>query len=76
MTKRPSRPDTVTVYGFTVFDYASRDMQVASFKATREAISAMGRAQLVQGTAEEVARDALDSQGRFRRLPTGWGELH
>ena len=68
--------DTVTVYSYMAFDFDTREMQVVATKATPEAIAAMHRALLVQGTAEAVPRHALDGNGHFRRLPTGWGELH
>lgn len=67
--------DTVTVYSFRVFDPETREMEVATCKATREAISSMGRAEHLPATAEVVPRDALDTQGRFRRVATGWGEF-
>ena len=67
--------DSVTVFSFRVFDPESREMQVASCKATRAAIGAMHLAELLPATAEDVPGDALDAQGRYRRVATGWGEL-
>lgn len=75
MTVAPHTDDTVTVHSFLAFDFDSREMQVANGKATRETIGAWRHAQLVPGTAEDVPRDALDSDGLFRRQATGWGEL-
>ena len=71
------RPDThtVTVHGFKVFDPDSREMQVAACKATLAAIGQVASAEPVPGTAEDVPRHALDDQGRYRRVPTGWGAL-
>ena len=37
-------------------------------------ITARGK-EALEATAEEVAPDALDAQGRYRRVATGWGEL-
>jgi hypothetical protein len=70
-----NRSDTVTVFSFRAFDLDSREMQVASGKATRDAIARFSLAELVPGTAEDVPRRALDAQGRYRRVATGWGEL-
>jgi hypothetical protein len=67
--------DTVTVYSFRVFDLESKDMRVSRYKATRKAIAAVRGAQVLEGTAEQVAASALDQHQRFRRLATGWGEL-
>lgn len=70
---RPS--ETVTVFGFKVFDLETREMQVVGCKATLDAIGRLGLAEPVPGTAEDVPLGALDDQGRYRRVATGWGEL-
>ena len=75
MTDLTHRNEIVTVHCYKVFDPESREMQVALDKATREAIAALHLVELVHGTAEDVPRDAVDAQGHFRRLATGWGEL-
>jgi hypothetical protein len=67
--------DTVTVYSFRVFDLESKDMQVSGYKATRKAIGALRRAEVLEGTAEQVPASALDEHQHFRRRATGWGEL-
>ncbi|MES2714742.1 MAG: hypothetical protein V4795_03220 [Pseudomonadota bacterium] len=69
------RDGTVTVYSYKAFDPDTREMQLASGKATRAAIAAMQLAEAVPGTAEDVPRQALDADGRYRRLATGWGDL-
>jgi hypothetical protein len=69
------RDGTVTVYAFRVFDLDACEMVPGSFKATREAIAAMFKAERLEGTAEDVPHELIDAQGRFRRLATGWGEL-
>ena len=75
MTSWMNRPDTVTVFSFRVFDPETREMQVAGCKATSQAIDGFSLAELVQGTGEDVPRHALDAQGRYRRVATGWGAL-
>ncbi len=75
MMHHAPRPDTVTVLAFAVFDQDWREMRAADCKATREAIAAMRWAKVLEGTAEDVPRSALDAEGRYRRLPTGWGAL-
>lgn len=77
MTPWIHRPDTgtVTVYGFRVFDPESREMQVATCKATLDAIGRVHLAEPVPGTGEEVPAWSLDGRGRYRRVATGWGAL-
>lgn len=75
MTPWMNRPDTVTVFAYREFDLDTLDMQVAACKATREAIARSALAEPLAGTGEDVPRDALDAQGRYRRLATGWGAL-
>ena len=75
MTSWKHCADTVTVFGFRVFDPVTCEMQVATYKATMEAIEAMRLAELLPATSEEVPREALDSAGRYRRVATGWGAL-
>ena len=75
MTHPTSPAETVTVYSFSYYDLKTRETPVALFKATRAAIAATQGGRLLEGTAEVVDRDALDGQGRYRRLATGWGDL-
>lgn len=75
MTPPTPHDETVTVYSFSYFDLATRDTQVALYKATRAVIEATQGARVLEGTAEVVTRDALDAQGRYRRMATGWGDL-
>ncbi|OGB05701.1 MAG: hypothetical protein A3E25_16635 [Burkholderiales bacterium RIFCSPHIGHO2_12_FULL_69_20] len=65
----------MTVYAFRVFDLNACEMVPGNFKATREAIAAMFKAERLDATAEDVPHALIDAQGRFRRLATGWGEL-
>lgn len=73
MTPWTNRPDTVTVFSYRVFDPETCEMQVAPCKATREVIAGSALAEALEGTGEVVPRHALDAQGRYRRLATGWG---
>jgi hypothetical protein len=75
MTHWTNRPDTLTVFGFKVFDPETREMQVVGCKATLDAIGRLGLAEPVPGTAEDVPLHAVDPQGRYRRVATGWGAL-
>jgi hypothetical protein len=65
---------TVTVYNFRVQRARPEELDMAPFKAPRETIRALGGEPLA-GTAEDVPRDQLDEQGRYRRIATGWGAL-
>jgi hypothetical protein len=67
--------DLVTVFQFSEFESGSDKPVVSTYKATRDTIVNALRCQVVEGTGEEVARVAIDSKGRFRRVATGWGEL-
>lgn len=67
--------DQVTVFHFGVHETGSDIPVVSSFKATRDTIVNTLKREVLEGTGEEVPRHALDSQGRFRRVATGWGEL-
>ncbi len=67
--------DTVAVYSFRQLDLGVESARVAAFKATREAIERRALGDLLEGTATWVARDEVEADGTWRRLPTGWGEL-
>jgi hypothetical protein len=67
--------DHVTVYSFRVFDSSFEVSHVEPFKATRQAIERLSGAQVLDGTAEDVDSEELDSDGHWRRVPTGWGAL-
>jgi hypothetical protein len=67
--------DFVTVYAFRHLDGGRDTGCHAKFKATRDAIREVHRGQLLGGTHEKVRPEALDNQGRYRRVPTGWGAL-
>lgn len=66
--------DPVTVYGFRTYAGHAELPELAAFKATAEAVRALG-GEIVHGTEEKVARAELDREGRYRRQATGWGEL-
>jgi len=64
----------VKVYAFRVYGSQVESPRLANFKATRETIRRL-QGELVAGTEEDVAHSELDSDGRYRRIATGWGEL-
>lgn len=66
---------TVTVYSFRMFDLNTESDHFSNFKAAREVIVERYRGQVLEGTAESVEVSALDGEGRYRRIATGWGEL-
>jgi hypothetical protein len=68
--------ETVTVYSFRVFELDAEAYHVAPFKAPRHVITQRFRGDVLEGTGLEVDADELDEQGRYRRIPTGWGALH
>lgn len=68
-------PDLVTVFNFSQFERGSDAPVVAPYKAPRDIIEKTLKRKVLEGTGEQVARDALDSEGRYRRIATGWGEL-
>jgi hypothetical protein len=65
----------VTVYNFRTFDQGVEASEPTRYKATRERIAELREALILEGTAEQVPRSALDDQGFYRRIATGWGEL-
>lgn len=67
--------DLVTVFHFGQYESGSDVPKVSPFKATRETIVNALKCSVLEGTGEQVPRDALDGGGRFRRVATGWGEL-
>lgn len=75
MPKKSLDASKVAVYNFRDFTRGIEMAEVAPFKATRQAIQDMYRGKPIQGTEELVSPDDLDELGRYRRMPTGWGEL-
>ena len=67
--------DTVKVYNFCVFDIDAKHMRIAPCKAPRDVIVRRFHGEVLEGTAQCVAVDELDEDGRYRRIATGWGEL-
>jgi hypothetical protein len=65
---------TVKVYSFRVRDQHVESPRVENYKATRKAIIAAGGEPL-EGTEQEVPASALDPEGHYRRVNTGWGGL-
>jgi hypothetical protein len=65
----------VTVYGFSLFDLESGQQLPSTFKAPRSVIEHDFQGVVMEGTAELVDAEALDEQGRFRRVATAWDEL-
>lgn len=68
-------PKLVTVFNFSECRRSSDAPPIATHKATRETIVERLNGTVLEGTGEEVSEDELDSQGRYRRIATGWGEL-
>lgn len=69
------QPDVaVTVYAFRSFEPMVECPRFSGFKATLDAIMAMGAEPLL-ATAEAVSDDQLDGDGYYRRRATGWGAL-
>ena len=66
---------TETVYAYQVFDFQSKTMEVATYKASRQTIVQVFGGEVLEGTAEDVPSAELDAQGRWHRIATGWGEL-
>jgi hypothetical protein len=69
-------PQTVTVYSFRMLDRGYESAAVSPFKALWFDILGVFGGDPIESTAETVGADELDEQGRFRRLPTGWGALN
>lgn len=65
----------VTVFNFRLLDSGYESAPLSSFKATQEAILTVFGGDPVEGTAQRVPASELDSSGRYRRVPTGWGAL-
>jgi len=65
----------VAVYNFRMLERGYESAPVSPFKATRQAITEHFRGDLLEATEELVAMADLDREGRYRRMPTGWGEL-
>jgi hypothetical protein len=67
-------PQTVKVYSFRVRDQHVESPRVETYKATRKAILEAGGEPL-EGTEQEVPAAALDPEGHYKRVNTGWGTL-
>jgi hypothetical protein len=71
-----NRPSLVAVYSFQLYTISVEYPPIAAFKATREVIRDVYKGEPLEGTKELVPAEELDSAGRFRRIPTGWGALN
>lgn len=69
-----SSSNTVTVYGYLLRMPSSSAHHTWRHKAPRQVIVERFKADVIEGTAEEVPASELDSEGRFCRRATGWGE--
>jgi len=69
------KPKTVTVYSFLLKGSLPEAPGQAPFKAPRDLIASRFKGQVLEGTGEEVSVEALDAEGRHRRVATGWGAL-
>lgn len=67
--------EAVTVYSFLVPGTTPESRRHENFKAARRDILSRFGGEILEGTAERVARSELDAQGRYRRVATGWGDL-
>jgi hypothetical protein len=65
----------VAVYHFRPLDGGWESSSITGFKATRAAIVERFKGDVLEGTEEFVPADALDADGCYRRVPTGWGGL-
>lgn len=63
------------VYNFEFYEAVSKGFVLAPFKARRADVEQRYQGRILEGTAEVVPADALDPQGRYRRVATGWGAL-
>jgi hypothetical protein len=66
--------DSVLVQAFSRAGKKLKDSEVAGFKTTRDRIKALG-GEPIPGTEQHVPRSALDAEGHYRRIATGWGAL-
>jgi hypothetical protein len=64
----------VNVFNFRLPHVHPENQRVAPFKATLARIRALG-GELLPATRETVSFDEIDDEGRYRRIPTGWGGL-
>jgi hypothetical protein len=67
--------EITTVFSFQTYDSQTHGMVLAPFKAERGVIQKRYSGEVLEGTGQEVPRHALDNEGRYRRVATGWGEL-
>ena len=75
MIKLSDKATSVAVYNFRDITNGYELAVVSSFKATRQAIAEFFRGDPIESTEEWVVASELDEFGRYRRIPTGWGDL-
>jgi hypothetical protein len=63
---------TVTVYSFHLYEGFYEAPRVSAFKATREAVEQIHHGEILEGTAEQVSAEDLDTAGRYVRVASGW----
>ena len=73
MNKLPD--NVVAVYALRCFDRDAGEVLVPPFKATEGAIKNVFKGEALPLTKEAVDRSELDSEGRWFRMATGWGQL-
>lgn len=66
---------TVTVYNFWLPSASQERREMSTFKATRTQIFEGHGGAVIESTAQPVLEDALDPQGHYHRVATGWGAL-
>ncbi len=71
----PKRDGTIAVYTFRSLEAGVESSRVSTFKATREDIERVLVGDVLDATEEWIEPSRLDEDGRYRRLPTGWGDL-
>jgi hypothetical protein len=69
-----SEQRSITVYSFRLYGCQVESPHVPGYKATVQAIERMG-GEALRGTAQNVPDEALDDNGCYRRINTGWGAL-
>ena len=69
------RDQRVTVFNFRSWVAGAEAPAQPAFKATRERIRSIPGSELLEGTGEQIDPSLLDAQGRYLRVPTGWGTL-
>lgn len=67
---------TITVYAYSYYDRLAEGFLVSPHKAPKELIRQQELGDPIEPTAQAVALDELGSDGMYRRIATGWGDLN